>query len=141
MTIQLRRDQLESRLRQNTANGPELAGGDIDAQWEMAESCGDETVCGSMMTPDQNVVDEYGDAFGIGYDDGELLRFGEKERERDLHRWELDPASADDWGSRPLLPPHVPLRRLAQHPVLRGIDAIGEEWFDESGGFFGLYDE
>jgi hypothetical protein len=94
------RQQLEARLRQNTANGPELAGGDIDAQWEMAESCGDETVCGSMMTPDQNVVDEYGDALGIGYAEDEMLRFGEKERERDLHRWELDPASADDYEER-----------------------------------------
>lgn len=94
------RQQLEARLRQNTANGPELAGGDIDAQWEMAESCGDETVCGSMMTPDQNIVDEFGDAFGIGYAEDEMLRFGEKERERDLHRWELDPASSDDYEER-----------------------------------------
>ena len=98
--IQLGRQQLELRLRQNTANGPELAGGDIDAQWEMAESCGDETVCGSMMTPDQNVVDEFGDALGIGYAEDEMLRFGEKEHERDLHRWELDPASAEDWEER-----------------------------------------
>lgn len=98
--IQLGRQQLESRLRQNTANGPELAGGDIDAQWEMAESCGDETVCGSMMTPDQNVVDEYGDALGIGYDEDEMLRFGEKEHERDVHRWELDPASSEDYEER-----------------------------------------
>ena len=98
--IRLGRQQLEARLRHNTANGPELAGGDIDAQWEMAESCGDETVCGSMMTPDQNVVDEFGDALGIGYDEDEMLRFGEKERERDAHRWELDPASAEDYEER-----------------------------------------
>jgi hypothetical protein len=98
--IKLGRQQLETRLRHNTTNGPELAGGDIDAQWEMAESCGDETVCGSMMTPDQNVVDEYGDALGIGYDVDEMLRFGEKERERDTHRWELDPASAEDYEER-----------------------------------------
>ncbi|SRR5581483_1304907 len=98
--IQLGRQRLEARLRHNTANGPELSGGDIDAQWEMAESCGDETVCGSMMTPDQNVVDEYGDAMGIGYDEDEILRFGEKERERDLHRWELDPASSEDYEER-----------------------------------------
>jgi len=29
-----------------------------------------------------------------------MLRFGEKERERDVHRWELDPASADDYEER-----------------------------------------
>jgi len=94
------RQQLEARLRQNTTNGPELAGGDVDAQWEMAEGCGDETVCGSMMTPDQNIVDEIGDALGIGYDEDEMLRFGEKEHERDVHRWELDPASAEDYEER-----------------------------------------
>jgi hypothetical protein len=98
------RQQLESRLRHNTTNGPELAGGDIDAQWEMAESSGDETVGGSMMTPDQNLVDEFGDALGIGYGVDEMLRFGEKERERDVHRWELDPASAEDYDERMELP-------------------------------------
>ncbi len=102
--IQLGRHRLESRLRQNTANGPELSGGDVDAQWEMAESCGDETVCGSMMTPDQNVVDEYGDAWGIGYEENDMLRFGEKEHERDVHRWELDPASSEDYEERSARP-------------------------------------
>jgi len=102
--IRLGRHRLEQKLRHNTTNGPELSGGDIDAQWEMAESCGDETVCGSMMTPDQNVVDEYGDALGIGYEEDEMLRFGEKERERDLHRWELDPASAEDYEEREAVP-------------------------------------
>jgi hypothetical protein len=53
-----------------------------------------------LMTPDQNVVDDFGAALGISYGEDEILRFGEKERERDLHRWELDPASADDYEER-----------------------------------------
>ena len=39
--------------------------------------------------------------FGIEYEDWEELRFGEGlEIERDLHRWELDPASAEDFVDR-----------------------------------------
>jgi len=35
---------------------------------------------------------------GVTYEEGEPLRVGEKEHERDVHRWELDPASAEDFG-------------------------------------------
>lgn len=34
------------------------------------------------------------------YEDGEPLRVGEKERQRDRHRWELEPASAEDYVDR-----------------------------------------
>lgn len=34
------------------------------------------------------------------YEDGEPLRVGEKERRRDQHRWELEPASAEDYADR-----------------------------------------
>lgn len=94
------RSRLNGRISRNNSTGPELAGGDLDAQWEMAESVGDETVGGSMMTPDQNVVDEFGEAFGLMYDLGEELHCGEKEFERDRHRWELDPASSEDYIER-----------------------------------------
>jgi hypothetical protein len=43
---------------------------------------------------------DIGEAIGIIYRDGEELRFGRKEAERDEHRWELDPASSDDWLQR-----------------------------------------
>jgi hypothetical protein len=39
--------------------------------------------------------------FGIVYEDWEELMFGEEsEFERDRHRWELDPASAEDFIER-----------------------------------------
>ena len=41
-----------------------------------------------------------GEALGLTYGYSEMLRFGEKERRRDAHRWELDPASADDYAER-----------------------------------------
>ena len=51
---------------------------------------------GSTPTPDQDVVDELGEALGITYNDGEELNTEDKLDARDQHRWELDPASQDD---------------------------------------------
>lgn len=92
--------KLAQRLRENPNTDPSLSGGDIDAQWEMAESQGDEAATGDMPTPGQNNVAEIGEAIGISYADDETLKVGEKERERDKHRWELDPASSDDYQER-----------------------------------------
>ena len=92
--------KLADRLRENPGLDPTLSGGDIDAQWEMAESQGDEAAGGSAPTPGQNNTDEIGNAIGVTYQDDEELKVGEKERERDIRRWELDPASADDYNER-----------------------------------------
>jgi len=92
--------KLAERLRENTSTDPGLSGGDIDAAWDMAESQGDEAATGSMPTPGQNDVEETGRAMGINYQEGEELKVGDKERSRDKHRWELDPASADDYQER-----------------------------------------
>jgi len=92
--------QLADRLQNNPGTDPTLSGGDIDARWEDAESGGDETVGGSTATPGRNDVDEIGKAMGVAYADGEELRIGEKEENRDKHRWELDPASSEDYADR-----------------------------------------
>ena len=91
---------LSDRLRENNGVDPSLSGGDIDAQWDMAESQGDEAVAGSAATPGQNDVEDLGKALGVTYQDNEELKAGEKELERDKHRWELDPASSDDYQDR-----------------------------------------
>ena len=92
--------QLADRLQNNTSTNPTLSGGDIDARWEDAESGGDESVGGSTAIPGQNDVDELGKAIGVTYADGEELKSGEKQRGRDEHRWERDPASSEDYVSR-----------------------------------------
>ncbi len=92
--------KLADRLREHPESSPLLAGGDIDARWDDAESTGDEAVAGSTPTPDQDVVEELGKAVGVTYDDNEPLKVGEKERDRDKHRWELDPASSEDYQDR-----------------------------------------
>src|SRR5438105_15020558 len=92
--------KLAERLREHTDTNPILSGGDIDARWEDADSTGDEAVAGSIATPGQDNVQEIGEALGVTYEDNEPLKVGEKERSRDKKRWELDPASSDDYQDR-----------------------------------------
>jgi hypothetical protein len=91
---------LIDRAKNNRGTNPVLSGGDVDARWEDAESGGDETVGGSTATPGQNDVDDIGRALGVTYAATEELKAGEKETERDKHRWELDPASSEDYEDR-----------------------------------------
>jgi len=92
--------KLAERLREHTDTNPILSGGDIDARWEDADGSGEESVAGSAPTPGQDNVQEMGEALGITYQDNEELKVGEKERSRDKHRWELDPASSEDYQDR-----------------------------------------
>lgn len=92
--------ELKLKLLQHHNCDPSLAAGDVDAQWEMAESSGDETASASNTTPDQNGVEEIGAALGIVYQSDEELRCGAKEHDRDVHRYELDPASSEDYRER-----------------------------------------
>jgi hypothetical protein len=77
----------------------ELTGGDIDAAWDQAAG-GEETVGGSNPTPDQDLVDEIGRAVGVGYEDAEPLDMTGKIERRDEQRWELHPASSEDFAAR-----------------------------------------
>ena len=90
--------RLRERL-QDTASSPELSGGDVDAAWERADA-GEETVSGPSPTPDQDVVDELGEAVGVSYQDAEPLAIEDKLARRDDRRWELDPASSEDYEER-----------------------------------------
>jgi hypothetical protein len=91
------RHELAEKLAQHTSTGPAMTAGDIDADWEAAESVGDEAPGGDNPTPDQDVVDEIGKAVGIEYDDDEELQGGDEIVARDRNRWELDPASREDF--------------------------------------------
>lgn len=46
------------------------------------------------------LMEEVIDDCGIVYEAYEELDCGVKDHERDRHRWELDPASAEDWDDR-----------------------------------------
>lgn len=81
---------LEELEMQHDAS-PRLTGGDVDADWARAGSSGEEAVGGSVVTPDQDVVDELARALGVEQDaDAELRTAGEILRERDAHRWQQE---------------------------------------------------
>jgi uncharacterized protein DUF6335 len=85
----------------NTANlTPDINAGDLDVNVEDAYFVGDEAPGGDNPTPDQEVVDEIGKALGVEYQDAEELRGSDKVADRDKHRWELDPASSEDYKNR-----------------------------------------
>lgn len=90
-------EELADKLRQHHSKKPDLSGGDVDASWEDMDVAGEEGVGGTVPTPDQDVVDELGDAYGLSYDSEEPLNTEEKFLERDRNRWELDPASAEQY--------------------------------------------
>jgi len=94
------RKALDAVLRQHTQTSPVLAGGDVDAAVKSAASVDDEAPGGDNPTPDQNLVDENGRAIGLDYQAAEELRADAKIAERDRHRWELDPASSEDYNER-----------------------------------------
>jgi hypothetical protein len=94
------RAELAHKIHEHTSTGPALTAGDVDADWESADSVGDEAPGGDNPTPDQDVVDEIGRSLGVEYDDDEELQGGDEIQARDRNRWELDPASADDFDER-----------------------------------------
>jgi hypothetical protein len=91
---------LKDRYDEHTETSPALTAGDVDADWESAYSVGDEAPGGDNPTPDQDIVDDIGRAVGVEYQDNEELKGEEKIAKRDRNRWELDPASSDDWDDR-----------------------------------------
>ena len=92
-------EKLKRELQQHHSRTPKLSAGDLDADWARAD-IGDETVGGSAPTPDQDIVEELGGAVGLTYDDNEPLHTTEKIEGRDRRRWELDPASSEDYNAR-----------------------------------------
>ena len=94
------RKHLQDAKEDHTETSPVLTGGDVDADWEDAYSVGDEAPGGDNPTPDQDRVDDIGKALGVTYDDNEELKASDKIADRDKHRWELDPASSEDYPDR-----------------------------------------
>ncbi|HXG56812.1 MAG TPA: DUF6335 family protein [Vicinamibacterales bacterium] len=92
--------KLEHSMAEHTETSPAMTGGDVDADWQEAYAVGDEAPGGDNPTPDQDRVDDIGKALGVEYEDNEELKGADKIADRDRHRWELDPASSDDYRDR-----------------------------------------
>ena len=77
-----------------------LSGGDVDADWRRAESVGEESVGGTVATPDQDVVDEIGRALGVEQaSDAEVRSSEEILHDRDHRRWQLEQKAAEETPS------------------------------------------
>ena len=75
----------------HTETSQRLTGGDVDADWHGAYASGDEAVGGSTATPDQDVIDELGEALGVAQaSDAEVVTSGEILSARDRLRWHLE---------------------------------------------------
>lgn len=94
------REEMAEHRADHATMTPSITGGDVDANVEDAYFTGDEAPGGDNSTPDQDIVDDIGKALGVEYQDNEELQGANKLEERDKHRWELDPASAEDYRDR-----------------------------------------
>lgn len=94
------RADIEHQRRNHTGMSESITGGDVDVDVEDAYFTGDEAPGGDNPSPDLEVVDDIGRALGVQYDDTEELKGSDKIAERDKHRWEFDPASAEDYKDR-----------------------------------------
>lgn len=90
----------DAELSGRTSEDAHLVAGDLDADVQAASHVGEETPGGDNPTPDQDVVDLIGRSLGVEYADDQELEGGEEIVKRDRKRWELDPASSEDWKER-----------------------------------------
>jgi hypothetical protein len=126
------RDELLEELEEHHALSPEISGGDLDAAWQDGNVAGEETVGGSVPTPDQDIVDELGKAAGLNYKNDEPLNYDAKVLDRDRHRWELNPASAQD-DEEEEEDEEEDLDDLTDEEDLELLDADEDEEFEEDG--------
>jgi hypothetical protein len=94
------RAEMEQSARDHRGMSPDITGGDVDVDVEDAYFTGDGAPGGDNPSPDLEVVDDIGKALGVRYADDEELKGAPKIEERDKHRWEMDPASAEDYKDR-----------------------------------------
>jgi hypothetical protein len=103
--------KLAEEVASHPETGPALTGGDVDADWQRAAASGDEAVGGSVATPDQDVVDEIGQALGVAQEPTAEVRTSEEIlRDRDRLRWHLEREAADREEGRAGARPPGPAR-------------------------------
>ena len=95
-----RAERAQSLTNHATMTPEAITAGDPDVSVEDAYFAGEEAPGGDNPTPGQDAVDDIGKALGVEYQDAEELRSGDKVADRDKHRWELDPASSEDYRNR-----------------------------------------
>jgi len=94
-TILIRSDA-EAREAAGLPDRARLTAGDVDADWQRASDIGEEAVGGSVVTPDQDRVDDLGRALGVPRAPDEEIRASTEILEgRDRNRWEQESTGGD----------------------------------------------
>ena len=93
------RAEIAEKLREHHGM-TDVTGGDLDVDVEDAYFTGEEAPGGDNPTPDQDIVDDIGKALGVRVRGQRGAEGSDKVVERDKHRWELDPASSEDYKDR-----------------------------------------
>jgi len=84
-------------ITEHTGVSPVDTGGDVDADWQRAQSSGEEAVGGSVATPDQDVVDELARPFGVERPpDAPVITSEEMLNARDRRRWRIEQHNEED---------------------------------------------
>ena len=94
------RAEMAQSARDHHGMSEDITGGDVDVDVEDAYFTGDEAPGGDNPSPDLEVVDDIGKALGVTYNDNEELVGAGYVEKRYKHRWEMDPASAEDYKDR-----------------------------------------
>jgi hypothetical protein len=84
-------------ITEHTDVSPVDTGGDVDANWQRAQSSGEEAVGGSVATPDQDVVDELARPFGVERPpDAPVITSEEMLNARDRRRWRIEQQNEEE---------------------------------------------
>ena len=83
--------ELLRELTEHTGVSPADTGGDVDADGQRAQSSGEESVGGSVATPDQSVVDELARPLGVERPpEAPVITSDEILSARDRRRWKIE---------------------------------------------------
>jgi hypothetical protein len=89
--VEVAATELPRALSEYTSVSPVDSGGDVDADWQRAQSSGEETVGGSVATPDQDVVDELARPLGVERPpSAPVITSEEILSARDRRRWRIE---------------------------------------------------
>ena len=83
--------ELLRELTEHHGVSPADTGGDVDADWQRAQSSGEEAVGGSVATPDQDIVDDLARPLGVERgSDAQVITSDEILSARDRRRWRTE---------------------------------------------------
>ncbi|HBG81659.1 TPA: hypothetical protein DDW69_02340 [candidate division CPR2 bacterium] len=69
---------------------------DLDAGWKYDVETGEETISGTVLTPDKDQIDEIGKGIGLTYDVDEELDADKKIKWKEAQRWEPPEPEKED---------------------------------------------